>query len=217
VSDEADDLLEAVQVELRRRRFGDVVRLEVSESMSSAMLERLKTGLGVTDAEVYRINELLDLADASQVAELDRPDLKDEPWVPVTQGRVGAASERDLFAEISRSDVFVHHPYESFGTSFEAFVKAASRDRDVIGLKTTVYEDVGLFTADEEIGADVADLFNYLTGFAQPRRFRKLLAAPFALRARLVEEIRAVAAAGGKGRIRIKVNQLTDATIVDEL
>jgi polyphosphate kinase len=311
VSDEADDLLEAVQVELRRRRFGDVVRLEVSESMSSAMLERLKTGLGVTDYEVYRINGLLDLADADQIAALDRPELKNEPWVPVTQARVGAAIEGDLFAEIRRSDVFVHHPYESFGTSFEAFVKAASRDRDVIGLKTTVYrttgdsplvpalidaaeagkqsvclvelkarfderrniewarsleqagvhvvygfpnlkihakttlvvrregdrlrryvhvgtgnynsvtarvyEDVGLFTADEDIGADVADLFNYLTGFGQPQRFRKLLAAPFALRARLLEEIRAVAAAGDKGRIRIKVNQLTDPTIVDEL
>jgi polyphosphate kinase len=143
LSDEADDLLEAVQVELRRRRFGDVVRLEVSESMSSAMLERLKIGLGVTDAEVYRINGLLDLADASQIAELDRSDLKHEPWVPVTQARVGAASERDLFAEIRRSDVFVHHPYESFGTSFEAFVKAASMDRDVIGLKTTVYRTSG--------------------------------------------------------------------------
>jgi polyphosphate kinase len=311
VSDEADDLLEAVQVELRRRRFGDVVRLEVSESMSSAMLETLKIGLGVTDSEVYRISGLLDLADADQIAELDRPDLKSEPWVPVTQARVGAAGESDLFAEIRRSDVFVHHPYESFGTSFEAFVKAASRDRDVIGLKTTVYrtsgdsplvpalidaaeagkqsvclvelkarfderrniewaraleqagvhvvygfpnlkihakttlvvrregdrlrryvhvgtgnynsvtarayEDVGLFTADEDIGADVADLFNYLTGFAQPQRFRKLLAAPFALRARLIEEIRGVSAAGKKGRIRLKVNQLTDAAIVDEL
>jgi polyphosphate kinase len=79
------------------------------------------------------------------------------------------------------------------------------------------YEDFGLFSADEEITADVADLFNYLTGFGKPQRFRKLLAAPFALRARLVEEIRAVAAAGAKGRVRIKVNQITDPTIIDEL
>jgi polyphosphate kinase len=87
-------------------------------------------------------------------------------------------------------------------------------------LNARIYEDFGLFTADPEIGADVADLFNYLTGFGKPRRFRKLLVAPFALRARLIEEIRAVAqsaAAGKKASIRIKVNALTDQAVIEEL
>jgi polyphosphate kinase len=310
VSDEADDLLEAVQVELRRRRFGDVVRLEVSESMSTAMIERLAAGLDVREDQVYRIAGLLDLADADQIADLDRPELKEPPWSSTTQARL-LAGGADLFAEISRSDVFVHHPYESFATSFEEFVRAAAIDPQVSAIKTTVYrtsgdsplipalvqaaesgkqsvclvelkarfderrniewarsleqagvhvvygfpnlkihakatlvvrregsrlrryvhvgtgnynsvtarvyEDVGLFTADPDIAADVADLFNYLTGFGKPQRFRKLLVAPFALRARLVDEIRAVAAAGAKGRVRIKVNALTDPTIIEEL
>ena len=310
VSDEADDLLEAVQVELRRRRFGDVVRLEVSEAMSPAMLERLKSGLGAADRTVYRIPGLLDLADVDQIADLDRPELKGEPWAGTTQGRISGPGN-GLFGEIARSDVFVHHPYESFATSFESFVKQASTDPSVTAIKTTVYrtsgdsplvpalveaaeagkqsvclvelkarfdegrniewaraleqagvhvvygfphlkihakttlvvrregdrlrryahvgtgnynsvtarvyEDAGIFTADEDIAADVADLFNYLTGFGKPQRFRKLLVAPIALRARLVDEIRRVAAAGEKGRIRIKVNNLTDPTIIDEL
>ena len=83
-----------------------------------------------------------------------------------------------------------------------------------------IYEDVGLFTADPDIAADVADLFNFVTGFGRPQRFRKILVAPFHLRKRLVEEIRAVAAAAEAGqtaRIRIKINNLTDADIVGEL
>jgi polyphosphate kinase len=87
-------------------------------------------------------------------------------------------------------------------------------------LTARLYEDFGLFTADEEIVADVAELFNYLTGFGRPQRFRKLLVAPFALRRRLIDEIRAVSAAAErkkKARIRIKVNALTDETLIDEL
>jgi polyphosphate kinase len=87
-------------------------------------------------------------------------------------------------------------------------------------LTARIYEDVGIFTADEDIAADVADLFNYLTGFAKPSRFRKLLVAPFTLRARLIEEIRAVAeaaAAGDHARIRFKLNNLADEPIIEEL
>ena len=145
VSDEADDLLEAVELELRRRRFGGTVRLEVSESMSAEMLTRIRAGLGASEDQVYRIEGLLDLADVDQLVDIDRPDLKDEPWRPVTQPRLAIPmTDAELFGEIRRSDIFVHLPYESFATSVEAFVQAAARDPDVIAIKTTVYR-----TSDE--------------------------------------------------------------------
>ena len=315
VSDDADDLLEAVELQLRRRRFGDSVRVEVAEAMSETMRERLLSGLGADSQQFYPVTGLLDLADTMQLARLDRPDLKDDPWLPITQPRLAELdAPGEFFDEIRRSDLLVHHPYESFTTSFEAFVRDAAADPSVAGLKTTVYrtsdetplvpalieasedgkqtvclvelkarfdehrniewsralersgvhvvygfphlkihakatlvvrregdvlrryahvgtgnyhamnarsyEDFGLFTADPDIAADVADLFNYLTGFGRPQRFRKLLVAPWTLRSRLIDEIRAVAeaaAAGKKGRIRIKVNALTDEAIIEEL
>ena len=315
VSDDADDLIEAVESELRRRRFGDVIRVEVSASASSGMLDRLRDGLDARDDEMYEIEGLLDLADLMQLTRLDRPDLKDEPWVPLTQPRLGRAKDpARFFDEIRRGDMLVHQPYESFRTSFEAFAAAAAGDKDVIAMKTAVYrtsddsalvsalidcaeegkqavclvelkarfderrniewsreleqagvhvvhgfpdmkihakmtlvvrreagglkryvhigtgnyhaatarlyEDVGIFTADEEIAADVADVFNYVTGFGRPQRFRKLLVAPFEMRKRLVGEIRAVAAAAKaseRARIRLKLNNLVDPTVINEL
>ena len=146
VSDEADDLLEAVELELRRRRFGDVVRLEVSSQMSTRMLERLKRGLDVDDSQVYQVGGLLDLvgADAARCA-VERPTCATSRGSasPRRASRPGSAND-DLFAEIRRSDLLVHHPYESFSTTFEAFVRAAAKDPDVIGIKTTVYR-----TSDE--------------------------------------------------------------------
>ena len=88
VSDEADDLLEAVELELRRRRFGDVVRVEVADEMTEDMLQRLKDGLGVSAAQMFPIDGTLDLADVKQLADLDRPDLRFEPWSPVTRSRL---------------------------------------------------------------------------------------------------------------------------------
>jgi polyphosphate kinase len=315
VSDEADDLLEAVELEVRRRRFGDVVRLEVSSSMSAAMLDRLAEGLDVVADQVYPIEGMLDLADLMQVATLDRPELRNAPWAPATQARLAFHDGRtDLFAEVRKGDVLVHLPYDSFSTSIEAFVRSGVKDPDVIGMKSTVYrtsedspvvpalieaaeegkqsvclvelkarfderrniewsraleqagvhvvygfhnlkihakttlivrregdtlrryvhigtgnyhartarlyEDFGLFSADEDIATDIADLFNHLTGFGRPQRFRKLLVAPFNLRNRLIEEIRGVgaaAAAGKNARIRIKVNALTDEALIEEL
>ena len=313
VSDEADDLLEAVQLELRRRRFGDIVRVEVASSTSAAMLQRLKHGLAVTDDQIYLVRGLLDLADAMQLAELDRPELKNDPWVPVTHPRF-AGGPGVMFSEIAKADILVHHPYDSFATSFEAFVRAAASDPDVIALKATVYrtsdetplvpalieaaengkqsvclvelkarfderrniewsqsleragvhvvygfpnlkihakatlvvrresgglrryvhigtgnyhsvtarayEDFGLFTADPEIAEDVANLFNYVTGFGRPEAFRKLLVAPFNLRDRMIDEIRKVAQAAAAGKhavIRVKVNNISDRPIIDEL
>jgi polyphosphate kinase len=314
VSDEADDLLEAVELELQRRRFGDVVRLEVSASVSSRLLARLTAGLGVGDDQLYPVRGPLDLADLTQLVAVDRPDLKDEPWVGRTPDSFASASRGELFADIRRRDLLVHHPYDSFVTTFERFVLEAAGDPDVIALKTTVYrtsgdspvvpalievaedgrqsvclvelkarfderrniewsraleragvhvvygfpnlkihakttlvvrrdsdglrryvhvgtgnyhaltarvyEDFGLFTADEDIAADVADLFNYVTGFSRPQKFRKILVAPFNLRTGLVEEIKAVGRAAANGepaRIRIKVNALTDEAIIEEL
>jgi polyphosphate kinase len=315
VSDEADDLLEAVEDELRRRRFGDVVRVEISGSVSSRMLDRLKRGLRATDDQIYLIAGLLDLAELQELVRLDRPDLKDEPWFPIVHPRFTAAADaEELFGEIKRGDILVHHPFDSFVSSFETFLKAAADDPSVVALKTALYrtsedspvvpalidaaeaakqsvslielkarfderrnigwsrsleqagvhvvygfpnlkihakttlvvrregdqlrryvhlgtgnynimtartyEDYGLFTADPDIGADAADLFNFLTGYSHPPPFRKLLVAPFTLREGLVEQIRAVrraATEGEEARIRIKVNNLNDEEIINEL
>jgi polyphosphate kinase len=314
ISDDADDLLQAVESELMRRRFGAVVRLEVASSMSRAIVRRLEENLLVRPDVVYPIQGTLDLGDLSQLYELDRPDLKYEPWVPHTQRRLSAPKDNDLFHEIAAADIVVQHPYDSFATSVESFVRAAAKDPGVVTLKTTVYrtshdsalapalieasehgkqsvcvvelkarfderrniewaraleqagvhvvygfpdlkihakttlvirregdtlrryvhigtgnyhattariyEDVGVFTADPDICTDVADLFNFVTGFGRPQQFRKLLVAPFNLRAKLVEQIRGVAAAAGAGehaRIRIKINNLTDPAIIEEL
>ncbi|MSO95499.1 MAG: polyphosphate kinase 1 [Thermoleophilia bacterium] len=315
LSDDADDLLQAVESELSRRRFGDVVRIEVSASASEVMLDRLLDGLGAPANEQYTVEGLLDLADLMQLMRLDRADLKDKPWVPVTQPRLARAKETaHLFDEIRKNDLLVHQPYESFKSSFEAFAAAAVADDDVIAMKAAVYrtsedsalvsaliecaeqgkqavcvvelkarfderrnidwsreleyagvhvvhgfpdmkihskmtlvvrreegglrryvhigtgnyhastarlyEDIGLFTADEDIAADVADLFNYVTGFGRPQRFRKLLVAPFEMRERLVKEIHRVAEAardGEKARIRLKLNSLVDPTVINEL
>jgi polyphosphate kinase len=316
VSDDADDLLEAVESQLRKRRFGDAVRIEVSSSASSEMVERLMRGVDAEDWQVYRIESPLDFADLLELVALDRPDLKDDPWRPVVPPRLREAQSdaSRIFGEIRRGDVVVHQPYESFHGSFDVFGQAAVQDANVIAMKTAVYrtsddsvlvgsliqcaedgkqsvclvelkarfderrniewsralekagahvvygfpdlkihakmtlivrreqnglrryahigtgnyhsttarlyEDVGVFTADDEITADVADLFNFITGFGRPQRFRKLLVAPFTLRSGLVEEIRRVAeaaAAGSPARIRLKVNHLVDPAIIDEL
>ena len=312
LSDEADDLLEAVQLELRRRRFGDPVRMEVSGSSSARMLAQLRAGLEVGQDQIYLVPGLLDLADVLELVQLDRPDLKEEPWFPVMPTRF--ASQDGIFDEIRRGDVLVHHPYDSFAGSFEAFMRRAARDPQVAAVKTSVYrtstdsphvpalidaaeegkqtvclvelkarfdehrniewsralesagvhvvygfpnvkihakgtlvvrreedglrryahigtgnynavtarlyEDFSLFTADEDITADLADLFNQLTGFGRPQGFRKLLVSPFNLRSALGERIRDCAesaAAGKKARIRLKVNHLADEEIVEEL
>jgi polyphosphate kinase len=257
---------------------------------------------------------MLGLEDVAELQKLDRPDLKDEAWLPVGRPPLANLEAGEHFAVIRAGDVLVHYPYDSFAASFEAFVHTSAEDPYVIALKSTVYrtsdetplvpalieaaengkqsvclveikargeerrniewsraleqagvhvvygfptlkihakttlvvrkeggtlrryvhlgtgnynavtariyEDFGLFTADEDIAADVADLFNYLTGFGRPAQFRKLLVAPFTLRQKLVEEIRAVAdaaRAGRKARIRIKVNGLTHVEVIDEL
>jgi polyphosphate kinase len=314
VSDEADDLLEALQTELRRQPFGAVTRLEVSESMSNAMLTHLKEGLRIEDDQVYPVRGLIDMSELTEIAELDRPDLRYDPWIGVKPPPFGSTDARALFGSIRRSEALVHLPYDSFASSVERFVERAARDPKVSALKTTVYrtsddsalapaliaaadsgkqavclvelqarfdeqnniqwsqrlekagvhvvhgvprlkihakttlvvrrdadglrryahigtgnyhadtariyEDLGLFTADEDITADIADLFNYLTGFSEPQEFRKLLVAPFNLREGIMGEIRATTAAakgGAKSSIRIKANAVHDRQIIEAL
>jgi polyphosphate kinase len=314
LSDEADDLLEALQTELRLRPFGDVVRLEVSESMSASMIAELRDGLNIGEDQVYPVRGMLDMSQLVEIADLDRPELKFEPWVGIVRRPFTAPDAQTLFASLRRTDALVHLPYESFASSVESFVEQAARDPRVSALKTTVYrtsddtalapaliaaaetrkqavclvelkarfeedrniqwsrrleqagvhvvygfprlkihakatlvvrrdldglrryvhiatgnyhavtarlyEDIGLFTADEEITADVADLFNYLTGFGEPQTFRKLLVAPFNLREGVVKQIRATARAakaGNAASINIKVNALHDEQVIEEL
>ena len=314
VSDEADDLLEAVELELRRRRFGEPVRVEISGSCSVRMLEQLKSGLDIADDQIYLVPGLLDLAELDELVALDRPELKEDPWVPVVPTRFAADNGEAMFAELRKGPVLVHHPYDSFARTFVAFVRTAASDPRTAAVKTTVYrtsddsphvpalmeaaeegkqsvclvelkarfderrniewsraleaagvhvvygfsslkihakgtlvvrheadglrryahigtgnynavtarlyEDFSLFTADEEITADLADLFNHLTGFGRPVAFRKLLVSPFTMRPALIEHIRRCAEAadaGKEARIRIKVNHLADEEIVAEL
>jgi len=310
--DEAEDLLEAIQSVLRRRRRGaNPVRLEVDETMSHEVLELLRRELDLEEEEVVVTPGLLDLSATWSLVELDRPELKHGPWVPVTQPRLANGDgPPDLFRVLRAGDVLVHHPYDSFSSSVEAFVEQAARDPDVLAIKQTMYrtstqespiiraliraaelgkqvvalvelkarfdeeanityareleqagvhvvhgvvglkthakislvvrreaggvrryahvgtgnynpvtarlyEDIGLLTADAEIGADLTDLFNLLTGYSRQRQYRRLLVAPEYLRPEMVDLIRGQAREGG--RIVLKMNALVDPDMVDAL
>lgn len=140
--EEADDLLEAVELELRRRRFGRAVRLEVDADVSDEILDLLTRELDLAEADVYRFDGPLDLGGLWAVHGLDRPDLKDDVWVPITQARLSTPDSDgpvDLFSVIRDGDVLLHHPYESFSSSVEEFIRQASRDPKVLAIKLTLY------------------------------------------------------------------------------
>ena len=318
VSDEADDLLQAVEEELRQRRFGEVVRLEVSAGIDKVLRERLVEWLGVDPLQVYDVAGMLDLSDLEQIVDLDgHPELRLPPWTPVSHPSFGAVDgdeEPDMFAAMRNSDQLVHFPYESFATSVERFVRRAAEDPNVLAIKMTVYrtsgdsslvpslieaaergkqavclvelkarfderrnirwarelekvgahvvyglpalkthakailvvrregrsvrdyvmigtgnfhartarmyEDFGLFSADRELGAEVASLFNTLTGYGHPLRQRKVLVAPDAMRQPLLDEIeRTIKAhkAGKPARIVMKMNALVDRQCIEAL
>ncbi|HET9612193.1 MAG TPA: RNA degradosome polyphosphate kinase [Acidimicrobiales bacterium] len=143
--EEADDLLALVEVELRRRRFGRAVRLEIDAAMSGEVRELLQRELDVADDDVYLHTAPLDLGGLWSVHGLDRPDLKDAPYKRVTPARLEASEgERvDVFAAIRRGDMLVHHPYESFRTTVEEFVRQAATDRQVLAIKMTLYRTSG--------------------------------------------------------------------------
>jgi polyphosphate kinase len=145
VEDEADDLLTAVEMELRRRRFGRAVRLEVSSDMSADMREMLLHELDLGPDDLYETEAPLDLGGLWKVHALDRPDLHEEAWVPMTPPSLANAGDdpADLFAVLRDRDVLVHHPYDSFTTSVEAFIGQAALDPDVLAIKLTLYRTSG--------------------------------------------------------------------------
>ena len=146
VDSDAEDLLAAIQTELRRRRrHARVVRLEVDPDMSPEVLELLTRELELQPADVYEADGLLDLGSLEALARLDRPDLKEEQWTPTTQPRLrGLGAEvPDLFAVLRAGDVLAHHPYDSFATSVEAFIDHAASDPDVLAIKQTLYRTSG--------------------------------------------------------------------------
>jgi polyphosphate kinase len=310
--DEAEDLLAAIEDVLNRRRRGAFpVRLEIDSQMTPEVRALLMREMELEDRDVYVAADLLDLGSLFELVALDRPDLKDEVWTPVTQPRLSGVDEApDLFEVIRGADVLVHHPYDSFATSVEAFVEQAARDPAVLAIKQTLYrtsvdspiiraliqaagsgkqvvalvelkarfderanitwaraleqagvhvvygvvglkthaktclivrreasgirryahigtgnynphtarlyEDLGLLTADPDLGADLTDLFNLLTGYSRQREYRKLLVAPITLRRRLTELIVREAEAPD-GSITMKMNSLVDPDMIDAL
>jgi polyphosphate kinase len=315
--DEADDLLLAIEEELRRRRFGEAVRLEVERSMPAATRQILLRGIGLTEDDCYEIKGMLDLTGLNQITNVDRQDLKLPSWTPVIPGRLVPPDEdeqADVFAAIRAGDILVHHPYESFVASTERFIDQAAEDPDVLTIKMTLYRtsgdspivreliraaergiqvvvlveikarfdeqaniiwartleqagahvvyglvglkthsktalvvrregnglrryvhigtgnynprtarqytDLGLLTCRPELGADVTDLFNVLTGLSRQRSFRRLLVAPMTLRTRfleLVEREIGHAEAGRAASIVLKLNALVDAPVIEAL
>ncbi|MFL5671433.1 MAG: polyphosphate kinase 1 [Chloroflexota bacterium] len=315
--DEADDLLLAIEEELRRRRFGAAVRLEVERSMPEATRALLLRGLGLGEDDCYDVRGMLDLTGLWSIAELDRPDLKPAPWSPVTPPRLIPHDEdepADVFAAIRAGDILVHHPYESFAASVERFITQAADDPEVLTIKQTLYRtsgdspivqsliraaergkqvvvlveikarfdeeanivwarkleragahvvyglvglkthsktalvvrregaglrryvhigtgnynpktarlyvDLGLLSCRAELGADVTDLFNNLTGLSRQRSFRRLLVAPHSLRSRfldLVEREVGHAVAGRPARIILKLNAIVDVAVIEAL
>jgi polyphosphate kinase len=313
--DRDEDLLQALERELARRRFGPAVRLEVAPDVDPHVLDLLVRELEITDDDVVRVPGLLDLASLWQLYESDRPELKDDPFVPATHPRLAEGEKAaDVFAALRDGDVLLHHPYESFATSVQRFLEQAAADPQVLAIKQTlyrtsgdspivhalveaaqagkqvvvlveitarfdeqanitwaraleragchvvyglvglkthcktslvvrqekgqlrryahigtgnynpktarIYEDLGLLTADPEVGADLTDLFNTLTGYSRQTEYRTLLVAPHGVRAGLVERIEGeaeAARAGRPSRVRIKANSIVDETIIDAL
>ena len=137
-AEDADDLLQLVEQELRARRMAKVVRVEMDDSMSPAMRELIVGGIEVDPREVYITAGPVDLDDLGALANLDLPALKYKPWTPVTPPRL-AGDDVDMFAVIRPGDVLVHHPYESFADSVEKFIHAAVLDPKVLAIKMTLY------------------------------------------------------------------------------
>ena len=317
VSDEADDLLQAVEDELRRRRFGEVVRLEVASTMDPDMRGYLIEQLAIDETQVIDVEGLLDLDDLMTLYEVGaHRDLRYDPWTPEVPPAFAETDQgdADVLGAMRAGDLLVHHPYDSFAGSVERFIRQASKDPDVLAIKITVYrtsddsalvpalieaaergkqavclvelkarfderrnigwaraleesgahvvhglpglkthakavlvvrregsgvrhyvhigtgnyhaktarlyEDFGLFTCDRQIAADVAELFNSLTGAARTPEYRTVVVAPGHMRDWFLEEVERTIEArrsGQEARIVLKVNALVDARCIRAL
>ncbi|MGA9715836.1 MAG: RNA degradosome polyphosphate kinase, partial [Aeromicrobium sp.] len=144
--DDAENLLKALEKELLRRKFGPPVRLEVEESIDPDVLDTLASELGVKPDEVVRLRGPLDLRSLNEIADIDRPELRFDPFVPGTHqhlAEVETASPADLFSALGKRDVLVHHPYDSFATSVQRFIEQAAADPKVLAIKQTLYRTSG--------------------------------------------------------------------------
>lgn len=144
--DESENLIQALEAELLRRRFGPPIRLEITDDMDDVTLDLLIKELDITDQEVYRLPSPLDLRGLFSLSKVDRPDLRYPPHVPTTPVAfqpTGSDNRADIFAAIRKNDVLVHHPYESFATSVQAFLEQAARDPQVLAIKQTLYRTSG--------------------------------------------------------------------------
>ncbi|RXK51890.1 polyphosphate kinase 1 [Halorientalis pallida] len=314
----AEDLIDMIQGVLQERRFATVVRLEISEDMPVAVRELLVDQLDLADREVVERRGMLDYRDLLTIADLDRPELQRESWTPQPHPRLlpSDGEETDLFAEIKRDDILVHHPYHSFDDTVQRFLRTAAEDPDVLAIKAAIYRtardsqviqslidaaqngkqvavmvelkarfdeennlrwvqrleeegihvaygtlglkthtktalvvreegdtvrqyahvgtgnyhsqtaktyvDLGLLTADRDVGQDLVRLFNFFTGHSLYETYRKLLIAPENMRGRFRDLIRneaAVAEAtdGEAGKIVCVMNRLEDPDLVREL
>jgi polyphosphate kinase len=190
-NDEADDLLDVIQEEVRNRKFGEVVRLEVHASMPPSVRHLLLAefneanageGLALTAADVTEIGGLLDAPDLMAIAGLDRPALAAPPFHPVTPRRM--AADRDLFRVIREGDVFLHHPYDAFETTVQRLIAMAADDPDVLAIKITLYRTGGevarLLAHAAERGKQVAVLIELQARFDEEnniewgRRFEEI-------------------------------------------
>ncbi|HEY7879317.1 MAG TPA: RNA degradosome polyphosphate kinase [Streptosporangiaceae bacterium] len=310
--DVTENLLQSLERELLRRRFEPAVRLEVEESISSDVLDRLVTELGIDRQAVYRLPGPLDLSGLTGVADLDLRRLKFPAFVP---SEAAIPQDASVFSVLTERDVLVHHPYDSFTATVERLVEAAAMDPRVLAIKQTLYrtsgdspivdalidaaeagkqvvvvveikarfderaniawarkleeagchvvygfvglkthckmllvvreepdgslrrfchigtgnyhpttarlyEDFGLLTTDPEVGQDVSDLFNHLTGYSRKSEYHRLLVAPAALRPGLVAMIEEQAQRQRRGRparIQMKCNNLIDEDVIDAL
>jgi polyphosphate kinase len=313
--DRDEDLLQALERELARRRFGSPVRLEIADDMTESMLELLLRELDVHPGDVIEVPGLLDLSSLWQIYGIERPALKDPTFVPDTHPAFAdRETPRSIFATLREGDVLLHHPYDSFSTSVQRFIEQAAADPNVLAIKQTLYrtsgdspivralinaaeagkqvvamveikarfdeqanirwareleqagvhvvygyvglkthcktclvvrregsairrychigtgnyngktarlyEDVGLLTASPEIGADLTDLFNSLTGYSRKVSYRNLLVAPHSIRTGIIERVEREIAAHrehGGGCIRMKMNALVDEQVIDAL
>jgi polyphosphate kinase len=308
---EAGDLLESVEEGVWQRRFADVVRLEVNDAMPPAMLNILVENLEVSRDDIYQLSGPVALSRLRHLWAVDRPELKDPPFLPATPAALVSEEEReDIFAAIRRGDILLHHPFDSF-QPVVSFLQQAARDPAVLAIKLTLYRvgrnapvvetlleaienekqvaalvelkarfdeesniewaralerdgvhvvyglqglkvhckaalvvrqegnlirryvhlstgnynsitsqlytDIGMFTCDEEIGADCTDLFNYLTGYSAKAEYRKLLVAPTNLRERLERLIKREIEhqrQGERGHLIFKMNALVDKRMI---